>query len=76
MARQALLIPEVVELDEPACDRLEARLAELAEFGLDLERFGPRAMLVRATPALLGQRRSRPAWSPTSPTNSPRSTRR
>ncbi|TCP36900.1 DNA mismatch repair endonuclease MutL [Sphingomonas sp. BK235] len=54
VASQALLIPEVVELDEPACDRLEARAAELAEFGLELERFGARAMLVRATPALLG----------------------
>ncbi|HEY0625248.1 MAG TPA: DNA mismatch repair endonuclease MutL [Allosphingosinicella sp.] len=52
--RQALLLPEVVELDEPACDRLEARAAELAEMGLELERFGARAMLVRATPALLG----------------------
>jgi DNA mismatch repair protein MutL len=55
IAAQALLLPEVVELDEPACDRLEARAAELAEFGLELERFGPHAMLVRATPALLGQ---------------------
>jgi DNA mismatch repair protein MutL len=54
VARQALLLPEVVELDEPGCDRLEARAAELAEMGLELERFGPRAMLVRATPALLG----------------------
>jgi DNA mismatch repair protein MutL len=54
VASQALLLAEVVELDEPACDRLEARLGELAEFGLELERFGPRAMLVRATPALLG----------------------
>ena len=55
VASQALLIAEVIELDEPACDRLEARLPELAELGLDLERFGPRAMLVRATPAMLGQ---------------------
>jgi DNA mismatch repair protein MutL len=55
VASQALLLPEVVELDEPACDRLEARAAELTEFGLDLERFGPRAMLVRAVPAMLGQ---------------------
>jgi DNA mismatch repair protein MutL len=54
VARQALLLPEVVELDETACDRLEARIGELAEMGLELERFGPRAMLVRATPALLG----------------------
>jgi DNA mismatch repair protein MutL len=54
VASQALLLPEVVELDEPACDRLESRAEELAAFGLDLERFGPRAMLVRATPAALG----------------------
>ncbi len=54
VARQALLLPEVVELDEPACDRVEARAAELAEMGLEVERFGPRAMLVRATPAMLG----------------------
>jgi DNA mismatch repair protein MutL len=52
---QALLLPQVVELDEPACDRLEARAAELSAFGLDLERFGPAAMLVRATPSMLGQ---------------------
>ncbi|MET0370949.1 MAG: DNA mismatch repair endonuclease MutL [Sphingobium sp.] len=55
VASQALLLPEVVELDEPACDRLEARIAELRDFGLDLERFGPSAMLVRAIPAMLGQ---------------------
>ena len=54
VASQALLLPEVVELEEPACDRLEARIGELAELGLVLERFGPCAMLVRATPALLG----------------------
>lgn len=51
---QALLLPQVVELEEPACDRLEARIDELAAFGLDLERFGPAAILVRATPAMLG----------------------
>jgi DNA mismatch repair protein MutL len=51
---QALLLPEVVELEEAACDRLEARASELAEFGLDLERFGPAAILVRGTPAMLG----------------------
>jgi DNA mismatch repair protein MutL len=55
VASQALLIPAVVELDEPACDRLDARAAELASFGLEIERFGPAAVLVRATPALLGQ---------------------
>ena len=55
VARQALLLPEVVELDEAACDRLEERESELIEMGLELERFGPKAMLVRATPAMLGQ---------------------
>ncbi len=54
VASQALLMAEVVELDENACDRLEARAAELSDFGLELERFGPTAMLVRATPAMLG----------------------
>ena len=33
VARQALLIPEVVELDEPDCDRLEGAARELAEHG-------------------------------------------
>ncbi len=55
IAMQPLLLPEVVELDEPACDRLDSRAAELSDFGLDLERFGPAAMLVRGVPAMLGQ---------------------
>ena len=54
VARQAMLLPEVVDLDEPDCDRLEEAAAELAQFGLELERFGASAMLVRATPAPLG----------------------
>jgi DNA mismatch repair protein MutL len=52
-ASQALLIPEVVELDEPDCDRLSDAGPKLAEHGLALERFGPDAMLVRAVPAPL-----------------------
>ena len=55
VARQALLIPEVVELEEPDCDRLEAAAAELGEMGLDVERFGATSMLVRAVPAALGK---------------------
>lgn len=51
---QGLLIPEVVELDEPACDRLEAAADGLAALGVELERFGPGAVMVRATPAMLG----------------------
>ncbi len=54
VASQPLLLPEVVELDEPACDRLDARASELSALGLDLERFGPAAMLVRGVPAMLG----------------------
>ena len=55
VARQALLIPEVVELDEPDCDRLEGATQELADMGLDLERFGATAILVRSVPAALGK---------------------
>jgi DNA mismatch repair protein MutL len=52
---QALLIPDVVELDEPACDRLEDAANQLAALGLAIERFGPSAMLVRSLPHALGQ---------------------
>ncbi|MFB0611378.1 DNA mismatch repair endonuclease MutL [Aurantiacibacter poecillastricola] len=52
-ASQALLMPEVVEMDEPACDRLEEQIDHFAELGLVIERFGPRAMLVRALPGTL-----------------------
>ena len=55
VARQLLLMPEVVELAEDAVDRLVARSDELAAFGLTLERFGPGAVVVRETPALLGE---------------------
>lgn len=54
VTRQALLLPQVVDLDEPDCDRLEEAAPELLRFGLELERFGPAAMLVRSSPALLG----------------------
>jgi DNA mismatch repair protein MutL len=53
VARQALLLPEIVELDETGAARLAARAAELAEFGLVLEPFGPGAVVVREVPALL-----------------------
>ncbi len=54
-ASQALLIPETVELDEVECDRIEGAAADLAGFGLEVERFGPTAILVRAIPAALGK---------------------
>ena len=50
---QALLVPDVVELDEVECDRLEDAAEGLARYGLVIERFGPSAMLVRALPAAL-----------------------
>jgi DNA mismatch repair protein MutL len=53
VARQVLLIPEVVELDPSLAVRLVARTEELAEFGLVLEEFGAGAIVVREVPALL-----------------------
>ncbi|MBI1868538.1 MAG: DNA mismatch repair endonuclease MutL [Methylocystis sp.] len=54
VARQMLLIPCVVELDASRLDALLAALPELAELGLALEPFGPGAVLVRESPAVLG----------------------
>ena len=54
VSHQGLLLPEVVDLPEPAVDRLAERAEELAELGLEVERFGPGAVVVRATPAMLG----------------------
>jgi DNA mismatch repair protein MutL len=53
--RQILLIPEIVEMDEAAVERLMARSEELASFGLAIESFGPGAVAVRETPSLLGK---------------------
>jgi DNA mismatch repair protein MutL len=52
--RQALLIPQVVELDPAEAERVVGRARELADLGLVLEPFGPGAVLVRETPAALG----------------------
>ena len=54
VARQILLIPEIVELDESDAARLAARADELAQFGLVIETFGPGAVAVRETPSILG----------------------
>ena len=53
--RQGMLIPEVVELEEGAVLRLVERADELAELGLVIEAFGVGAVVVRETPALLGE---------------------
>jgi DNA mismatch repair protein MutL len=55
IARQILLIPDIVELDEADVERLVARAAELLRYGLALEPFGPGAVAVRETPAPLGE---------------------
>jgi DNA mismatch repair protein MutL len=54
VARQTLLIPEVVSLDPAEAERVVERAGELGQLGLVLEPFGPGAVLVRETPALLG----------------------
>ncbi|WEK59066.1 MAG: DNA mismatch repair endonuclease MutL [Candidatus Brevundimonas phytovorans] len=54
VTRQALLTPEVVELDPAEAERVAAKAEELAEMGLIVEAFGVGAVLVRETPALLG----------------------
>jgi DNA mismatch repair protein MutL len=55
VARQTLLLPEVVDLDPAEAERVCARADELAALGLVIEPFGPGAVLVRETPALLGE---------------------
>ena len=55
VARQILLIPEIVELDEADAARLVARAEDLAKFGLAIESFGPGAVAVHETPSMLGE---------------------
>ena len=52
---QALLIPEIVDLSEEECDRLMPHATALADLGLAIERFGPGAVAIRETPAILGE---------------------
>ena len=54
VARQGLLLPEVVELGPADVQCLIERREELEELGLALEPFGEGAVLVREVPALLG----------------------
>ena len=53
VARQALLIPEVIELDEAAASRLTGCSDDLARLGLVIETFGPGAVVVREIPAAI-----------------------
>ncbi|HKL64544.1 MAG TPA: DNA mismatch repair endonuclease MutL [Roseovarius sp.] len=52
---QALLIPEVVDLSEAECALLAEHAEDLAKLGLGIEPFGPGAIAVRETPAILGE---------------------
>jgi DNA mismatch repair protein MutL len=51
---QKLLLPAVVDLPQGDVARLAARADDLARLGLELEAFGPGAVMVRAMPAALG----------------------
>jgi DNA mismatch repair protein MutL len=53
---QQLLIPEIVDLTEEEADAVEGQAAALADLGLEVERFGPAAILVRGVPTVLGNR--------------------
>ncbi len=53
-AGQGLLMPAIIDFDDAALVALEGVQAELGSLGLALERFGPGAILVRSTPAVLG----------------------
>ncbi len=55
MPAQMLLLPEIVDLPEEDAERLALHAETLARFGLRLERFGPGAVAVRETPAMLGE---------------------
>src|SRR5690606_35079421 len=54
VASQSHLIPVIVDMSDEDCARLEEAASQLEQLGLRLERFGPRAIAVRETPALLG----------------------
>ena len=53
IARQILLVPEIVELDAADCARLNEAAGELAGLGLVIEPFGPGAVAVTEAPALI-----------------------
>ena len=55
VARQGLLIPAIVTLEDDDAQLIESRAAELTELGLVMERFGEGAVAVREIPALLGE---------------------
>ena len=55
MPAQMLLVPEIVDLGEDDSERIARHADTLRRFGLSVERFGPGAIAVRETPAMLGE---------------------
>ncbi len=55
IARQLLLIPAIVEMDEGDVERLLSHAVELEASGLALESFGPGAVAVREVPSILAK---------------------
>lgn len=55
VSAQALLIPEIIDFSEDECDRLMQFAEDFSKLGLTIERFGPGAIAVRETPAILGE---------------------
>ena len=75
MPAQMLLVPEIVDLGEDDCERIARHAGTLRRFGFSVERFGPGAIAVRETPAMLGEVDAG-KLIPTSPTRSASTTRR
>ena len=59
MPSQLLLVPEVIDLPEEDVNRLADYMQDFERLGLELEPFGPGAIAVRGTPALLGETNTR-----------------
>lgn len=55
VARQPLLIPEVIDIDPRDADRLIQAADQLADMGLIIDSFGAGALVVREVPALLAK---------------------
>ena len=52
---QLLLVPEIIDMPEEDVNRLINFAGDFHKLGLEIEAFGPGAIAVRATPALLGE---------------------
>ncbi|MEM8650405.1 MAG: DNA mismatch repair endonuclease MutL [Pseudomonadota bacterium] len=55
VASQLLLVPEIIDMPEEYVNQLVSFADDFEKLGLEIEAFGPGAIAVRATPALLGE---------------------